>query len=208
MTGWKHKAKFGGLMLAGLVFTGIAVKRGVDSSERVQRQLNQIEQNTEHPAKITVNPPQVTVNPPPVIVKPSAPLKAKLQFSFWPIGSDEHLIDTISKPLVNGVSTVSFTAKNTGRAQAENGQVWIQICDGCRFAEEPEGTTIPQGDSTVRRKHFDVLHMGSYFEGTALKIIPPDGLSSFKIALKYSCEKCPPIDNKHPQKLTVNVSPP
>lgn len=201
LTHWKKKALFGGLVFFGLVFTAVAVKRGVDSASKVQQQLDQIQQNTAHPANITVTPPNVVVMPP-------TPLMAKLQFSFWPLGPDMHSIDTVSEPLVNGVVTAVFSAKDVGTAQADNGQLWIQLCDGCKFAEEPQGTTMPPGDSKVRRKRFDILHMGSYFDATTLKIIPPGGLSTFTIALKYSCERCPPIDNNHPQKLRVNINAP
>jgi hypothetical protein len=129
-----------------------------------------------------------------------------LQFAFWPIDpKNDKLNDEVSVPIVGGIVTVAFTAKNVGTAQADNGQVWIQICDGCKFAEEPEGTTMLPGDQIVRRKHFDSLHMGSYFEATTLKVIPPSGAPYFTIALKYACERCPPINNKHPQKLKVNI---
>jgi hypothetical protein len=201
MTHWKRKTAFGGLVLLGLAFTVVAVKRGVDSAEKVQTQLNQIQNNTEHPSTITLTPA-------PVIVKPPVPSNAKLQFCFQPSGPGDRLRDVASAPLVNGVVTVVVTAKNVGTAQADNGQIWIQLCDECKFAEEPQGTTMPEGDPTVRRKHFDVLHMGSYFEGTTLKIAPSDRLSSFTIAFKYACEKCLPIDNDHPQKLRVNIETP
>lgn len=139
----------------------------------------------------------------------STPNSAELQFTFWPINPDnEKLKDHISLPIVNGIVTVTFSAKNVGTAQADNGQVWIQLCDECAFAEEPGGTTAPKDDPKVRRKRFDILHMGSYFEGTTLKIAPRVGLTSFKIALKYSCEHCSPVENKRPQKLTVNIEPP
>jgi hypothetical protein len=132
---------------------------------------------------------------------------AKLQFTFWPVDpNEEKLYDETSLPVVDNVVTVAFTAKNVGSAQADNGQVWIQICDGCKFAEEPPGTTIES--PIVRRKRFDALYMGSYFEGTTLKVIPPAGATYFTVVLKYACEKCPSIDNKHPQKLRINLTRP
>jgi len=154
------------------------------------------------PAPPSPVPPQTT---PTLMVSPKPDPEAQLEFSFWPIGPDEHMIDTISKQLINGVVEVAITAKDVGTAQAENGQLWIQLCDACKFAEEPTGATMPPNDITVRRKRFDVLHMGSFFESTTLRIIPPEGILSFTIALKYSCEKCPPINNKNPKKLRVNI---
>ncbi|HZW95771.1 MAG TPA: hypothetical protein VFF64_22680 [Candidatus Eremiobacteraceae bacterium] len=155
-----------------------------------------------YPLEFSYQFPQQTLEAPKETPKESA----KLQFTFWPINpNDEKLRDEISLPAVNGVVTVTVSAKNIGTAQADNGQIWIQLCDDCTFAEEPEGSTAPKDDPTVRRKHFDILHMGSYFEGTTLKIAPRAGLTSFKIALKYSCEHCPPVENKHPQTLKVNI---
>src|SRR6266446_9621617 len=43
LTHWKHKAWFGGLVLFGAIFTGVAVKRGIDSGDRVQVQLDTIQ---------------------------------------------------------------------------------------------------------------------------------------------------------------------
>ena len=131
---------------------------------------------------------------------------AILRFTFWPIDADhEKAIKETTVDLVNGVASLSFSAKNIGSTQADNGQIWIQLCDGCRFAEEPADSTAPAGEPNVRRKQFLALHRGSYFEGTLLKIIPPTQVSQFTVAFKYACAECPPVNNKHPQKLMVNI---
>jgi len=127
--------------------------------------------------------------------------KAILKFSFW--SGKDILIDKTIAPIEKGVVTVKFSAKNISTAQANNGKIWIQICDGCKFAEEPQDSEITH-DDVVRRKRFEHLYAGAYFDPTILKIIPPPGVNSFTIAFKYACETCPPIDNDHPQKLTVS----
>jgi len=200
LTHWKRKALFASFVLVGLVFTAFAVIRGIDSAAKVQAQLETIAKNTEQP-------PSVTVNPTPVVVNPPAPQQAKLQFTLLPLGPNGRITDAASATIVNGVVTVAFTAKNIGAAQANNGQIWIQICDGCKFAAEPEGSDAPPSDPTVRRKRFDRLHKGAYFDSTTLSIVPPAELSSFTIAFKYACEQCAPIDNEHPQKLRVSITP-
>jgi hypothetical protein len=186
--------------LLACVLLALQTKRSGDAQSALQTQLTNIQRNTEHPTAITVNPL-------PVVMKlPTQPVsKAKLQFSFFPVKTQDDLVDTISKPIVNGVVLVEFTAKNVGTAQANNGQIWIQICDGCRFAAEPEGSTSVLNEPMTRRKRFDSLHEGVFFEQTALRIVPPSGISTFTIAFKYACEACPPLDNEHPQKLRVNV---
>jgi len=179
----KQKAVFAGCCVAVILLAGVQTYRSFGLSDK----LDKIEANTERPTTI----PTINV-PAPVVKFPTrVPAQAKFQFGFWPAVPGQRL---------------SFTAKNVGNAQAEHGQVWIQICDGCRFAEEPEGTTMPPGEPMTRRKRFDMLHMGSYFDGTTLKIIPPDGVPSFTILFKYACERCPPIDNDRPQKLKVSLN--
>lgn len=144
---------------------------------------------------------------PPVLPNLTRSSVALFRFTFVPVDANqEQPIDVVSRSIQNGMVSVAFSAKNVGTAQADHGQIWIQLCDSCKFAEAPEGSTAVPGDSLVARKQFDTLHKGSYFDATTLKIIPPIGKTSFTIALKYACEKCPPIDNKHPQKLRVNIN--
>lgn len=63
LTHWKYKAWFAGLVLFGAVFTGVAVKRGVDSAEKVQAQLDTIQHNTEQPPKLELNMPPASPTP-------------------------------------------------------------------------------------------------------------------------------------------------
>ena len=147
----------------------------------------------------------------PMATAPTTPVQmpepqAALQFTFWPVDPNtETLINETSLPLLNGVVTASFSAKSVGLDQAKNGKIWIQICDGCRFAEEPVGSEAPPGESIVRRKRFDAISPGVYFDPMTLKIIPPLEAEYFTIAFKYTCDQCPPINNKNPQKLKVRV---
>jgi len=133
---------------------------------------------------------------------------AKLDFTFFPLGPHLQLIKETSVSLDNGAVTVMFTAKSVGTTQANNGQLWMQICGGCRFAEEPQGADAAPGNLLVRRKRFDSISPGVYFDPTILKIIPPSAVDSFTIAFKYGCERCPPVDNEHPQKLRVWIKTP
>lgn len=63
LTHGKRKALFIGLVIVGAIFTGFAVKRGIDSSDRIQAQLNAIQRNTERPP----SPPIVNVTAPPAV---------------------------------------------------------------------------------------------------------------------------------------------
>ncbi|MGA7769749.1 MAG: hypothetical protein WCA27_26400, partial [Candidatus Sulfotelmatobacter sp.] len=132
----------------GIVAVGSAAYRG----SQISRDLADLKQGQQ---EIKNNPPIVNVPPPIINVPPqrvTIPTKARFLFAFWPIGPDEQLSSVISKSAENGIVTVAITAKNVGDGQADNGQIWMQICDGCKFAEEPEGTTMPPNDPLVRRK--------------------------------------------------------
>jgi hypothetical protein len=161
-----------------------------------EQQLEKTVQKSQHQRK----PP----SPQPTALPSVQDEKAILRFSFWPMKSQDIFTTEISAPLENGAVTVAFTARNLSTVQANNGAVWIRISDVCRFAEEPEGSVKTAWD-VVRKKRFDSLHAGVVFEPTYLKIVPPPGISSFTIAYMYACEKCPPVDNEHPQILKVNV---
>ena len=138
--------------------------------------------------------------------------KAILQFTFWPLGPNSKIIDKTRVPIKNGIIEVPFSFKNNSTEPAKNGEVWIQICDKCRFAEEtvgfkklkPEEADVAVYLDTVRKYPFCLFAPGEYFTPATLKIIPPLGYHSFPINFRYKCETCPPVDNEHPQQLTVN----
>lgn len=131
--------------------------------------------------------------------------KAILDFTFLPIGENNKSVKEIAVPVNSGAVNVSFSAKSVGALPAKNPEVWIEVCDGCKFAEEPAGTKPAPNDPFARRKHFDVLRPGLYFDPTVLKIIPPGGVSTFTITFKYVCEQCPPIEKQNLQTLKVDV---
>ncbi|MGB9075929.1 MAG: hypothetical protein WCC26_03740 [Terracidiphilus sp.] len=138
-------------------------------------------------------------------VLPSTPRpQANLVFTF-PVGVNVPLQKEITAQLNDGIVNLDFTAENNGTTDATDGQIWVQICDECRFAEEPFGSTMPDGDLTVRRKVFTVLHRGVFFDATHLRIRPSPNLASFTIAFKYACKECALLDNAKPQKLLVHV---
>jgi hypothetical protein len=184
--------------LVGVAVIATAGVRNQRAQTSLQIQLTTIQKNTEKPTTFTVNPTPVVVSTP----NPTAKV-AKLNFTFLPLDTNETLVTEISKPIVDGHVSVQFTAKNVGFAQANNGQIWIQVCDGCKYGESPAGSTEPTNEPLVRRKIFEHLHIGVYFEPTLLDIIPPAGIATFTLAFKYACDECPPLDNQHPQKLRV-----
>jgi hypothetical protein len=133
--------------------------------------------------------------------------KVAMQFTFCPdMRPPQTFIDTITVPIENGIVVVGFTVKNISTVQTNSGGIWIQLCDGCKFAEEPEGSIkVSLNPDTVRVKYFSSpFSAGLFLDTTKLKIIPPLGHNSFTLAFKYACDKCPPIDKEKPQILRVN----
>jgi hypothetical protein len=132
--------------------------------------------------------------------------KAILRFTFCPYGQlPQTLIDTLRVPTENGIITVYVTVKNISTVQTNSGGLWIQICDRCKYAEEPEGLIkISSNPDTVRIKNFNMpIPAGVFLDPIKLKIIPPSQTRFCVIALRYGCDRCVPLDNEHPQKLTV-----
>jgi hypothetical protein len=141
---------------------------------------------------------------------PVPPEMAKLQFTFCPDGKlSGAIIDKITAPPENGVVTVYLSAKNISTVNTDNiVKIWIQICDECKFAEEPQGVEPSQAyddNVIIRRLSFGYLYAGIFYDPFKLKIIPPFGYNSFTIGLYYACEKCPPVDLKQKQILIVNL---
>jgi hypothetical protein len=133
--------------------------------------------------------------------------KVKMRFTFCPGGQiPETFIDTITVPINNGIITVYVAVKNISSVQTNSGGVWIWICEECKFAEEPEGSTkISSSPDTVRVKNFNSpFSAGLFLENIKLKIIPPSGSHACLISFTYACDKCPPLDDAHPQILRVN----
>jgi hypothetical protein len=205
-TRWAIAVVFFLLGIAGMVSSHIQRGQAENAQRILEAKVDSTSSGVHEIAQYTKQPPIVNLSVPPPKSRPQE--KARLQFTFFPLGPKFELISEVSVPVVDGIVTVSFTAKEVGPAQANNGQVWIQLCDGCKFAEEPDGVNAPGDDRTslVRRKRFDSISPGVMFDNTTLKIVPPSGIDSFSIAFKYGCEKCAPIDNDHPQKLIVHIA--
>jgi len=133
--------------------------------------------------------------------------KVTMRFTFCPNGQlPKTFIDTITVPIDNGIITVDYAVKNISSVQTNSGSIWMQICDECKFAEEPKDSIrTSSSPATVRTKYFNTpFSAGMFLSSTKLKIIPPSGAHACFIGFKYGCDKCPPIDDDHPQMLRVN----
>ena len=100
LTHWKHKTAFFGLVLIGLVFTIFAVKRGVDSAQSVQVQLNTIQHNTETPPNVTVNNNIPSAQPPNVVIRENGAASLML-VPFYHRVSDSDAAEYVKQRTVN-----------------------------------------------------------------------------------------------------------
>jgi len=131
--------------------------------------------------------------------------KSKVILQFTLLTPEKHPTDNLTVPIKEGVVEVAFSAKNISTQPAKNADMWIQICDQCKYAEENKELEIaPSNSNTLRITHFYLLNAGVNLKPIILKIIPPSKFNSFPIGFYYTCETCLPADINHPQKFTVN----
>lgn len=137
-------------------------------------------------------------------VKPFTPEQAKLTFTLWneDLVTFPLMVQSIQEAADNSV-TVDFTARNTSKTSAHKGSLFVQVCDNCKFTKEPEGFMHPKGQNEhFRTKAFDGLDAGVTFEKLTVTVMPPiEG--GFKVAFTYSCDNCPPPEDKNRQEAII-----
>jgi hypothetical protein len=135
------------------------------------------------------------------------PVRVILKGTFWPPSPEGNLINKVTVPVENGIVTVAFTLKNVSTIHANNGSIWIQVHNDCRFADDPQGLKTLQkvGNFVVKGVPFVRIDSGVYLQPILLKIIPPTGIDSFIITFAYACDTCPPADKDNEERFTVFV---
>jgi hypothetical protein len=154
-----------------------------------------------HPAQ---SPKQI--GPMPLPTPPTE--KASVAFTFWSDNSDEFPIRTMNVDTDFPVVTVEVTFLAIGDVTAKNGELWIRICDACRYAEEPQGFQASDPNRPQdRTRRFDLLYPLVPLPKITLRIFPPvirpKSTPGMIVAGFYSCENCKAIDMKRPDILTV-----
>lgn len=136
-------------------------------------------------------------------VKPPPAKVAALRVNFWDYSSS--IISMHGG--ADGVFTLDFTATNTSEVVANGGDMWIEVCQGCLFAEEPTGFDKPNGSAeTVRHRTFGILNPGVSLAKMTIQVKPSKQFQSFEVAWRYSCGTCGKMGD--PQKFTVSILPP
>lgn len=120
------------------------------------------------------------------------PPKARLAFTFnsKKTFKDAIPITSITLPAKNDIIHVEFAFLNPGNITARNGKFYINICEGCEFASEPNGFNKVTGYPKTREKKFDIVYSKVIVENMSADIKVPSRLSDVQVGVNYSCENC------------------
>src|SRR5439155_21292109 len=108
-------------------------------------------------------------------VKPKGKL-AKLVFT-WPVKlTAEVPRKTMSVPLADGTAKVSFSFYNASDVEAQNIEIWINICNECRYTKEPaQFQKLPGMDEHQRYRKFAAINAGTGLYDMSVEVTPPAG---------------------------------
>jgi hypothetical protein len=155
--------------------------------------------------KSTTQPPQ-RQEPKPKAVQPVSTEAARLQFSFYTLNPNVIPIKEVSIPARNDVVTVEFVVQNvTTNVEARDGELWIRICEICRYAAEMSGwTQLPGASDSDRHSTFQRLFGGVALPKITTKIAIPSNVSRFEITSFYACDTC--VSGLQKDTFFVNVA--
>jgi hypothetical protein len=122
--------------------------------------------------------------------------KAELSFTFFPFPRTEPgqpivLVTNKTLPLINGSIHVEFNIVNTTDVDAVDSEVDFQICNGCRYAKEPDGLQKLPGLTDAQRYLYmhDLLAKMAY-KTLSVDVIPPPLVQNFLVGIEYRCHTC------------------
>jgi len=132
------------------------------------------------------------------------PQKAELESSLGNITDKlEHLEVKEASVLRNldGSLVFAVTVVNKSNVQASNGSVYLRICEGCTFAEEPARFIKPVGaENHDRQMMFQALDATTGLK-IPLKIKPPGMKNRIELEVTLRCGNC---TVRPPESLFVN----
>lgn len=122
--------------------------------------------------------------------------KAELSFTFVPFPNSQPgqpivLVTDKALPLRDGSVHIEFAIANTTDVDAVDSEVNFQICNGCRYAKEPDGLQKLPGLADNQRYLFmrDLLAKTTY-RTLSVDVIPPPLAPSFSVGIEYRCHTC------------------
>jgi hypothetical protein len=130
---------------------------------------------------------------------------ATLSFGFGTPPPAGTLSDTTTASRVNGVVTVDISVCNCSDVSASTGQIFLRVCDSCKYAEEPEYFHHNKEALEIERERtFMLIGRKVSLDTMRLKVIPPNlpEVKSFVIGIRYVCQTC--VENDW-RILTVRI---
>lgn len=129
---------------------------------------------------------------------------SKLGFGFYTPDMNADPPSVTQGRAVEGYVPVEISVFNHSAVTAVNGEIYLRICDGCKYAEEPQRSIRIEGAMEKERVfQFGAIATRSRLEKFQVKIIPSDTMHTFEVALRYTCQTC--VENDW-QVLTVRMS--
>ncbi len=93
-------------------------------------------------------------------------------------------------PNADGTLSFSVSVFNKSGVQARNGSIFLRLCTGCGYVEEPSRFTKPPGAIDADREMiFQAISAVSKIT-IPLKIKPPDGAHTVDVGATVRCENC------------------
>lgn len=140
--------------------------------------------------------------------KPDPPVLAQLVFSLFDAYEGEILKTDAMRPDKDGLFNIEFVIFNSSKTTAVHlVDTWIDICDQCEFAKEPNGYFRPSGlGSQTRYRQFGILNPQTSTDKhvIAVKLKVPTKAQRFQVGWRYSCELCA---KESEQLATITVLP-
>jgi hypothetical protein len=125
--------------------------------------------------------------------------KAKLTFSFVPFfnpPAESHqpmrtTTETTLSADAEDTVHVEYTVINLTEVAALEGEMTLVICDGCKFAREPEMyRKLAGGPEQSRYRTFERILPHVHLATEKLDVVVPRQFSDFKLGISYRCRTC------------------
>lgn len=123
--------------------------------------------------------------------------KAELSFTFYPFpnsqpGQPITLVTDKTLPVsADGSVHVDFEIVNATDTDAVDSEVDFQICNGCRYAKEPEGLKkLPGLSETQRYLYMNNLLAKTAYRTLSVDVLPPPLTEGFFVGIEYRCHTC------------------
>jgi flagellar biosynthesis protein FliQ len=137
--------------------------------------------------------------------------KATLTFTFTPYrrptAAESEFVPVTETTLplnTDGSVHIQFSVMNYTNATAQDGELVFQICDGCKFLNDPTGFRSIAGQSaTERNMSFDRILPLTSIPLVTVDVIPPANTDRFLVTLAYRCKTCTLIQYSPPALVHI-----